>query len=148
MGGTEISNTSEAAAKAGAHMAQVLEQQEEPMAYILRRARSEVHLLLDNLSANPDTTISALTAAGRPAELDENWLEEDCRVTWPPDIPGAIPTTLAEQAALLIRAKDYLNSLAKPGVGFVQFPILQGAHRLPDRRDEGLPGAEGPAPRI
>jgi hypothetical protein len=112
-------------------MAQVLEEQEDPMAYILRRARSEVHLLLDNLSANPDTTISALTASGRPAELDENWLEEVCRITWPPDTPGATPRTLADQAALLIRAKDYLNSLAKPASGAsIAFTLMVTQERI------------------
>ena len=131
MGGTGIANSSDAAATAGAHMAQVLEEQEDPMAYILRRARSEVHLLLDNLSANPDTTISALTASGRPVELDENWLEEVCRITWPPDTPGATPKTLADQAALLIRAKDYLNSLAKPASGAsIAFTLMVTQERI------------------
>ncbi|HEX8125033.1 MAG TPA: hypothetical protein VF548_05570 [Allosphingosinicella sp.] len=141
MGTTEISGASDPAAKAGAHLAQVLEEQEDPMAYILRRARSEVHLLLDNLSANPDTTISALTASGRPAELDEHWLEEICRITWPPETPDATPRTLADQAALLIRAKDYLNSLAKPASGAsIAFTLMVTQERIaPEDETDGAP---------
>lgn len=140
MGGTEISDASDAAATAGAHIAQVLEEQEDPMAYILRRARSEVHLLLDNLSASPETTISALTAAGRPAELDEHWLEEVCRITWPPGTPGATPRTLADQAALLIRAKDYLNSLAKPASGAsIAFTLMVTQERIAAEEEAGAP---------
>jgi hypothetical protein len=141
MGTTEISDSSDAATKAGAHMAQVLEEQEDPMAYILRRARSEVHLLLDNLSASPETTISALTASGRPAELDEHWLEEICRITWPPGTPGATPKTLADQAALLIRAKDYLNSLAKPASGAsIAFTLMVTQERIaPEEETDGAP---------
>jgi hypothetical protein len=137
----ETGKASDAAAKAGAHMAQVLEEQEDPMAYILRRARSEVHLLLDNLSANPETTISALTASGRPAELDEHWLEEVCRITWPPGTPGATPRTLADQAALLIRAKDYLNSLAKPASGAsIAFTLMVTQERIaPEEETDGAP---------
>jgi hypothetical protein len=141
MGTTENSDASDRAAKAGAHMAHLLEEQEDPMAYILRRARSEVHLLLDNLSASPETTISALTAAGRPAELDEHWLEEICRITWPPGTPGATPRTLADQAALLIRAKDYLNSLAKPASGAsIAFTLMVTQERIaPEEETDGAP---------
>lgn len=84
-------------------------------AYVLERTSSEVHLLLDNLSASPDTTISALAATQPPAGLGADWLDQLCRITWPPDAQGG--TAQAEQAALLIRAKDYLNSLAKPASG-------------------------------
>ena len=137
--------SSDEAARAGAHLAQILEEQEDPMAYILRRARSEVHLLLDNLSASPETTISALTAGGRPVELDEKWLEEVCRITWPPNTPGATPRALADQAALLIRAKDYLNSLAKPASGAsIAFTLMVTQERI---APEAVPGqAEDAAP--
>lgn len=138
MAGTGTADASEAGSAAGAHIAHVLEEQEDPMAYILRRARSEVHLLLDNLSASPETTISALTAAGRPVELDENWLEEVCRITWPPDTPGATPATLADQAALLIRAKDYLNSLAKPASGAsIAFTLMVTQERIAAEQETG-----------
>jgi hypothetical protein len=145
MGGNETSDASDSAERAGAHLARVLEEQEDPMAYILRRARSEVHLLLDNLSASPDTTISALTAGGRPVELDEKWLEEVCRITWPPNTPGATPRSLADQAALLIRAKDYLNSLAKPASGAsIAFTLMVTQERIAAEVKPG--GDEDPAP--
>ena len=86
-------------------------------AYVLARTSSEVHLLLDNLSANPETTISGLIAAHPAATLEPDWLEQVCRITWPPDAQDDSLATQAEQAALLIRVKDYLNSLAKPASG-------------------------------
>jgi hypothetical protein len=146
MGENDTSDASDAAVRAGAHLAHVLEEQEDPMAYILRRARSEVHLLLDNLSASPDTTISALTAGGRPVELDENWLEEVCRITWPPNTPGATPRTLADQAALLIRAKDYLNSLAKPASGAsIAFTLMVTQERIAAEQTPATAGDPAPS---
>jgi hypothetical protein len=145
MGENETSDALDAAERAGAHLAHLLEEQEDPMAYILRRARSEVHLLLDNLSASPETTISALTAGGRPVELEEKWLEEVCRITWPPNTPGATPRSLADQAALLIRAKDYLNSLAKPASGAsIAFTLMVTQERITAEQTPGT--VEDPAP--
>ncbi|HEX8625389.1 MAG TPA: hypothetical protein VF782_09940 [Allosphingosinicella sp.] len=116
------------------------------MAYILRRARSEVHLLLDNLSASPETTISALAAGGRPVELEEKWLEEVCRITWPPNTPGATPRSLADQAALLIRAKDYLNSLAKPASGAsIAFTLMVTQERITAEQEPGKAGDPAPS---
>ncbi|TFI58566.1 hypothetical protein E2493_09075 [Sphingomonas parva] len=90
---------------------------DDPRSYVLDRARSEVHLLLDNLSANPDMTIFALTAANPPRNLGRDWLEQVCRISWPPDPRDSGTARQAEQAALLIKVKDYLNSLAKPASG-------------------------------
>jgi hypothetical protein len=90
---------------------------DDPRSYVLDRARSEVHLLLDNLSASPDMTVFALTAASPPRTLPQDWLEKVCRISWPPDPSDAGAARQAEQAALLIRVKDYLNSLAKPASG-------------------------------
>jgi hypothetical protein len=92
--------------------------EDEPQSFILSRARSEVHLLLDNISANPDVTIASLVAAAPPAKtgLSDHWIEDICKITWPPDDDDSIGE-LAAQAALLIRAKDYLNGLAKPASG-------------------------------
>jgi hypothetical protein len=90
---------------------------EDPTAFILSRARSEVHLLLDNISANPDVTISALTAQAPPKGLPDNWIEQVCEITWPRRDGQSDPEDLAKQAALLIRTRDYLNGLAKPASG-------------------------------
>lgn len=90
---------------------------EDPTAFILSRARSEVHLLLDNISANPDVTIAALTAQAPPKGLPADWIEQVCEITWPRKDGDSDPDDLAKQAALLIRTRDYLNGLAKPASG-------------------------------
>jgi hypothetical protein len=90
---------------------------EDATAFILSRARSEVHLLLDNISANPDVTIAALTARAPPKDLPPDWIEQVCEITWPPRDKGSDPDELAKQAALLIKTRDYLNGLAKPASG-------------------------------
>jgi hypothetical protein len=117
---------------------------DDPRSYVLDRARSEVHLLLDNLSANPDTTISALTAANPARDLDADWLEEVCRISWPPDPSQAGTTQQAEQAALLIKVKDYLNSLAKPASGAtIAFTLMVTQEHDPARSGLGtLIGAD------
>jgi len=93
----------------------------DPKDFVLNRELSEVHLLLDNLSANPDKTF-ALLKVDDSGELDKNWLDEICRIRWPP--PNAT-LEAATQAALLIRAKDRLNVLAKPASGAtIAFTLL------------------------
>ena len=95
----------------------VQDSSEDPTAFILSRARSEVHLLLDNISANPDVTIAALTALAPPKGLPEDWIEQVCEITWPRRDGQSGPEDLAKQAALLIRTRDYLNGLARPASG-------------------------------
>ena len=93
---------------------------DDPKSFILSRARSEVHLLLDNISANPDVTISALASRNPPQGLPEDWIRKVCEITWPPRNAGGDPDEMAEQAeqaALLIKIRDYLNGLAKPASG-------------------------------
>lgn len=91
---------------------------EDPTAFILDRTRSEVHLLLDNISANPDVTLAALAERmHRPADLPEDWITKVCEITWPPKDATPDPDHAAKDAALLIRARDYLNGLAKPASG-------------------------------
>lgn len=108
---------------------------DDPRSYVLDRARSEVHLLLDNLSANPETTISALTAANPARNLDADWLERVCRISWPPDPKEATAARQADQAALLIKVKDYLNSLAKPASGAtIAFTLMVTQEHDPRKR--------------
>lgn len=119
--------------------------QDEPQAFILSRARSEVHLLLDNISANPDVTIAALMVATPPATtgLPENWIEKVCKITWPPDEDDDTGD-LAEQAALLIRAKDYLNLLAKPASGAtIAFTLMVTQDEAPQKGRARRPAANG-----
>jgi hypothetical protein len=90
---------------------------EDPTSFILSRARSEVHLLLDNISANPDVTIATLSARTKPKGLPKDWIEQVCEITWPPQDAVPDPDELAKQAALLIKTRDYLNGLARPASG-------------------------------
>jgi hypothetical protein len=82
--------------------------------FVLLRELSEVHLLLDNISANPNTTVGDAAPAPLPEELGPQWIEKICEISWPPD--GSTEER-AEDAALLIRAKDYLNRLSHPASG-------------------------------
>jgi hypothetical protein len=93
----------------------------DPKVFVLNRELSEVHLLIDNLSANPDKSFNLL-AVDDGGELPKTWLDEICRISWPP--PDSTPEGHA-QAALLIRAKDRLNVLAKPASGAtIAFTLL------------------------
>ena len=86
----------------------------DPTVFVLLRELSEVHLLLDNISANPSTTVSDPPPVPLPEELGKDWIERVCQISWPPD--GSTEER-AEDAALLIRAKDYLNRLSHPASG-------------------------------
>ena len=119
---------------------------EDPRAFILQRARSEVHLLLDNLSANPDTTIAALSRAAPPKGLGEHWIENVCRITWPPEQSEEGKEEQAVEAALLIRVKDYLNSLSKPASGAtIAFTLMVTQEHTPGALDKALGDESGSA---
>ncbi len=93
----------------------------DPKVFVLHRELSEVHLLLDNVSANPTTTVGEQAAVKRPPLLGSDWIEDVCEINWPPD-EG---TDQARDAALLIAAKDYLNRLASPASGStIAFTLL------------------------
>lgn len=83
----------------------------DPKIFVLRRELSEVHLLLDNISSSSEKTIPVGDA---PEPLGKEWLRRLCGIEWP-SITTDEPT--ANEAELLIRAKDYLNGLAKPASG-------------------------------
>lgn len=85
----------------------------DPAVFVLKRELSEVHLLLDNVSANPMTTVADRTDVTRPAILKDDWIERICDINWPPELDA----DKASDAALLISAKDYLNRLAHPASG-------------------------------
>jgi hypothetical protein len=118
---------------------------DDPRSYVLDRTRSEVHLLLDNLSASPEMTIFALTAANPPRTLGRDWLEQVCRISWPPDPSDAGTARQAEQAALLIKVKDYLNSLAKPASGATITTVSPPASRPVPARTARPRAARWPA---
>jgi hypothetical protein len=76
-----------------------------------------------------------------PKNLDKEWIDEICRISWPPE-PDT--NTKAKQAALLIRARDYLNRLAKPASGasiaFTHLVTKDG--RDFDPREDRQPGVD------
>jgi hypothetical protein len=122
---------------------------EDPTAFILDRTRSEVHLLLDNISANPDVTISALAErVTRPADLPENWIHKVCEITWPPATRRSDSDEIADQAALLITARDYLNGLAKPASGAtIAFTLMVTQEENPRARRRRMnTGGTPPSP--
>ncbi|MEG3088734.1 hypothetical protein [Sphingomonas sp. PB4P5] len=103
---------------------------EDPKVFVLGRELSEVHLLLDNLAANPTTNLSALTK-DKPEWLPADWIEQVCSVNWP---PAEQVRDQAKQAALLIKAKDYLNSLSYPASGAtIAFTLLVTQEESADR---------------
>ncbi|MEA3066543.1 MAG: hypothetical protein QOJ27_3004, partial [Sphingomonadales bacterium] len=94
----------------------------------LDRELSEVHLLLDNVSANPTTTLAERLAStqGLEDDLPDDWIEQICRISWPPD---GSDDDKAEDAALLIKAKDRLNRLSYPASGStIAFTLLVTQH--------------------
>ena len=108
---------------------------ENPKVFVQKRELSEVYLLLDNISTNPDNKLPA-TEAGVPIGLDKEWLKKVCNIDWPP----GNKTDEAEAASLLIRAKDFLNNLAKPASGAsIAFTLLatQDEARVRRHSDEG-----------
>jgi hypothetical protein len=100
----------------------------DPKVFVLDRELSEVHLLLDNVSANPTTTLAErLTATqGLEDDLPGDWIEQVCRISWPPE---GSDDDKAEDAALLIKAKDRLNRLSYPASGStIAFTLLVTQH--------------------
>ena len=94
-----------------------------PRSFVFARELSEVHLLLDNLSTDPDTDLAERAARKPPpAGLPADWLEKVCEIGW---IPAGTPPEQAKQAALLVKVKDYLNGLSKPASGStIAFTLL------------------------
>ncbi|HEX8261776.1 MAG TPA: hypothetical protein VF547_02765, partial [Allosphingosinicella sp.] len=116
----------------------------DPKVFVLDRELSEVHLLLDNVSANPATSLAERIAAADGLEdvLPDDWIEQVCRISWPPD---GTEEDKAEDAALLIKAKDRLNRLSYPASGStIAFTLLVTQHDTQSepwlrRRDGGEP---------
>jgi hypothetical protein len=115
--------------------------EDDPKVFILSRELSEVHLLLDNLSADPDTTIEALSMRQPPKGLDDKWIDRICEISWPPPQSNVQKAT---QAALLIRVKDYLNRLARPASGMsIAFTLM-----VTQKDREAQPAAEDRKPGV
>jgi hypothetical protein len=121
----------------------------DPKVFVLERELSEVHLLLDNVSANPNTTVAQLMSeTATDDQLDPDWIEQVCRISWPPE--GSAQDK-AEDAALLIKAKDHLNRLSHPASGStIAFTLLVTQEEGQDvslwRRMNGDPADPEPSP--
>lgn len=124
----------------------------DPKIFVLKRELQEVHLLLDNISSDPEKSLRLGDEDIK--RLGDDWLVRICQMECPPEND---PPSEADNAALLIRAKDYLNGLAKPASGLtIAFTHLvtrgadnEGVARDPD---DGSPSrgtlAEGAYPDL
>lgn len=114
---------------------------DSPRSFVFARELSEVHLLLDNLSTDPDTDLAERAARKPPPPgLPKDWLEKICEIGW---VPGGTPAEQARQAALLVKVKDYLNGLSKPASGStIAFTFLVTQEDNPRRVEAAaVPGA-------
>ncbi|HXQ17505.1 MAG TPA: hypothetical protein VN814_23045 [Caulobacteraceae bacterium] len=88
--------------------------------FIFARELSEVYLLLDNVSMSSGKSLPAAPKSGEDDASD--LIEQICRIGWPPTGSTA---DRAHQAAVLLRARDTLNSAAAPATGAtIAFTLL------------------------
>lgn len=86
--------------------------------FIFARELSEVYLLLDNVSMSTGKSLPAAPTGGD----DEDLIAQICQIGWPPTGSTA---DRAHQAAVLLRARDTLNSAAAPATGAtIAFTLL------------------------
>jgi hypothetical protein len=89
--------------------------------FIFARELSEVYLLLDHVSSRSDKSLTD-DKNTLPEPLRGGWIQKICEIAWPPQ---GSTEEIANQAALLLQAKDYLNGLAAPANGMtVAFTVL------------------------
>ncbi|MES2319126.1 MAG: hypothetical protein V4631_16740 [Pseudomonadota bacterium] len=81
--------------------------------FIFVRELSEVYLLLDHISGRWDKSLYR-AQPDQPERRDPNWIETICKIGWP--VQGT-KVEVADQAAVLLRAKDRLNAVARPATG-------------------------------
>jgi hypothetical protein len=96
---------------------------DDPKDFIFARELNEIQLLFDNLASDPEKSlVDKMKDKLRPESLGEDWIERVFAISWPPE---GSEKDQAKQAALLITAKDYLNSLTKPASGgSIAFTLL------------------------
>ncbi len=88
--------------------------------FIFARELAEVYLLLDNVSMSTGKSLPAAPKAG--PDQPQDLIEQICRIGWPPTGSTA---DRAHQAAVLLRARDTLNSAAAPATGAtIAFTLL------------------------
>ncbi|TIL42780.1 hypothetical protein [Mesorhizobium sp.] len=100
--------------------------------FIFSRELAEIYLLLDYLSGHPGKSLNTLME--EEASTAKGWIEEICKITWPPE--GAA-LDRAVQAATLLKARDRLNAWARPASGAsIAFTLLVTG----DSKAAGWPG--------
>ena len=88
--------------------------------FIVARELSEVYLLLDNVSMSTGKSLPAAPPEGDGETQD--LIAQICQIGWPPTGSTA---DRAQQAAVLLRARDTLNSAAAPATGAtIAFTLL------------------------
>jgi hypothetical protein len=103
--------------------------------FIFARELSEVYLLLDYISGRSDKSLTALLKKNSDSEPD--WIQRVCEIGWP---PTGTAVQKADQAALLLEAKDCLNAAAKPATGAtIAFTLLVAGEDNPTRNRTGYP---------
>lgn len=86
--------------------------------FIFARELAEVYLLLDNVSMSVGKSLPPKGGPNDPPDL----IEQICQIGWPPTGSTA---DRAHQAAVLLRARDTLNSAAAPATGAtIAFTLL------------------------
>ena len=87
--------------------------------FIFARELAEVYLLLDHLSGRSDKGLADLNSDGMITKI--------CNIGWP---PKGTDVEQAEQAAILLMARDRLNTQAKPANGAsIAFTLLVAGDR-------------------
>jgi len=87
--------------------------------FIFQRELAEVYLLLDYLSGRANQSLAKALADETGGKVS---IEQICNISWP---PVGQPTEQAEQAAILLLAKDKLNMAAQPASGAsIAFTLL------------------------
>jgi hypothetical protein len=104
--------------------------------FIFARELSEVYLLLDHVSSRSDKSLTDAKST-LPESLGSNWIQKICEIAWPPQ---GSKEEIANQAALLLQAKDYLNGLAAPANGMtVAFTVLVAGEDQTRKKKHKLP---------
>jgi hypothetical protein len=89
--------------------------------FIFARQLAEVYLLLDHLSGRSDKKLTSVIGDGEE-KAGKDWIQKICEIGWQPKGTAA---EQADQAVILLQAKDLLNAAAKPANGAsIAFTLL------------------------
>jgi hypothetical protein len=90
-------------------------------AAVFEQQLCEVQLLMDHISGHATLRLPDADAS-KTAGLEPDWIRKICEISSPPE---GSPAAQAVQEALLVRVKDYLNTMASPANGAsIAFTLL------------------------